>query len=106
MLRPAMTGLEVRIEGDARVVVCGELDMATSPQLTTAVESVGSGSQRVVVDLSDVTFIDSSGISALALARARLGTVGVVLVLGPASAQVESVLRITGLESEFVREAD
>jgi anti-sigma B factor antagonist len=98
-------GFEIHIEGDGRVVVSGELDMATSPQVTSAVESVaGSGCQRVVLDLNGVTFIDSSGISALALAKARLDVDGAVLVLAKPSRQVEAVLQMAGLESEFVRE--
>ena len=98
--------LQVHIEGDSRVVVRGELDMATTPQLTSAVISLDeTGAQRVVLDLSDVSFIDSTAISALCLANARLNTRGAVLVLGPTSKQVDSVLRIVGLESEFVREA-
>ena len=101
-----MSVFEVRIEGDARVVVLGELDMATAPQLTDAVDCLArTSAPRVVVDLREVSFIDSSGVSALCLAQAKLEVSGAVLVLGGISSQVESVLRMTGLESEFVREA-
>jgi anti-sigma B factor antagonist len=98
---------DVRIEGDGTVVVSGELDMATAPQLTSAVESLGStAAQRVVVDLTGVSFIDSTGLSALCLARARLEGNGVVLVLGPTSSRVESILQMAGLDTEFVRGHD
>jgi anti-sigma B factor antagonist len=100
-----MSVFEVRIEGDARVMVSGELDMASSSQLTNAVESLASTeSKRVVVDLSGVTFLDSTGASALCLAKAKLDAEGAVLVLGPVSARVEAVLRMVGLEREFVRD--
>ena len=100
-----MSVFEVRIEGDALVVVSGELDMATSPELTSAVESLAStASKRVVVDLSGVTFLDSTGVSALCLAKAKLDVEGAVLVLGPVSTQVDAGLRMVGLESEFVRD--
>ena len=73
---------EVRIERDAHVMVSGDLDIATSPQLVSAVESLaGTEVQRVVVDLSRVTFLDSSGVSALCLAKAKLAVDGTVLVL-------------------------
>jgi anti-sigma B factor antagonist len=100
-----MSAFQIHIAGDARVVVRGELDMATSPQLTSAIESVASSAaQRVVVDLLEVTFLDSSGVSALCLARTKLGSEGVVLVLGPTSSQVDAVLQIAGVDSAFVRE--
>ena len=96
---------EVRIEGDARVVVSGELDMATSPELTSAIEALAkTGEPRVLVDLSDVSFIDSTGISALVLAMAKVEVHGAVLVLGRVSRQVDTALSMVGLESEFVRD--
>ena len=65
--------LDVQIDGGPRVVVSGELDMATSPELTSAIESLErTEAQRVVLDLSGVTFIDSTALSALCLAKAKL----------------------------------
>ena len=97
--------LDVQIDGGPRVVVSGELDMATSPELTSAIESLErTEAQRVVLDLSGVTFIDSTALSALCLAKAKLNDRRAVLVLGPASRQVETVLRICGLQREFLRE--
>ena len=100
-----MSVFAVRIEGDARVVVSGELDLATAPQLASAVEALASaGAQRVVVDLAAVSFIDSTGVSGLLLEQAKLEANGAVFVLGPTSAQVESVLQMVGLAAEFVRD--
>ena len=100
-----MSVFAVRIEGDARVVVSGELDLATAPQLASAVEVLASaGAQRVVVDLAAVSFIDSTGVSGLLLEQAKLEANGAVFVLGPTSAQVESVLQMVGLAAEFVRD--
>ena len=96
---------EVRIDRDSRVVVSGDLDLATAPQLMSAVESLAAtGARRVVVDLGAVSFMDSSGISALLRADQRLRGAGGVMVLGPMSAQVASVLQMTGLHAEFVYE--
>jgi anti-sigma B factor antagonist len=100
-----MSVFEVRIDGDARVMVFGELDMATAPQLTSAVESVAATDSRVVVDLAAVTFMDSSGVGALCLAQSKLQAEGGVLVLGPVSRQVQSVLQMAGLENSFDRES-
>jgi anti-sigma B factor antagonist len=101
-----MSAFEVHIAGDARVVVSGDLDLATTPQLTSAIEALATnGARRIVVDLLDVTFLDSSAISALCLARQKLSADGAALVLGPTSAQVDSVLRIAGVDATFVRGA-
>ena len=50
---------------DARVVVEGELDLAALPELTDALNKAVAEYRDTVVDLSHVTFIDSSGIGAL-----------------------------------------
>jgi len=98
--------LEVHIDGGPRVAVRGELDMATSPELTSALESLEKTEvQRVVVDLSKVTFIDSSAISALVRAKAALEARGAMLVIAPASRQVEMALRLCELDREFIRDA-
>ena len=52
-----------------------------------------------------LTFIDSTALAALCPAKAKLNDRRAVLVLGPASRRVETVLRICGLQREFVREA-
>ncbi|MFE4665298.1 STAS domain-containing protein [Streptomyces sp. NPDC056716] len=53
--------------------VSGELDMATSPTLRQRVhDAVAEGRHRVVVDLSDVVFCDSSGVGVLIAARRLL----------------------------------
>ena len=56
---------QVRV-GDAVIVeVIGEIDMSTAPKLAGAVSSVPETTRRVVVDLSEVSFLDSSALSAL-----------------------------------------
>ena len=60
--------------------------------------------QRVILDLSGVTFMDSSGVSALVLAKAKLDVDGTVLVLGETTPQVHAVLEMCGLVDEFVRD--
>ena len=62
------------VSGAPGVIVGGEVDISTAAQLTAALdaairESVGA----FVVDLSDVEFLDSSGVNVLVRARAVLG---------------------------------
>jgi anti-sigma B factor antagonist len=48
------------------IAVSGELDLATAPRLCVAISAARTrGSRRVLVDLSETTFCDSSGLRAL-----------------------------------------
>ena len=73
-----------------------ELDMASAPRLADAlVEIAGS---TVVVDLSGLTFMDSTGISALVVARNRVLTEGQgELVVTRPAGMVRRALEIVGL---------
>jgi anti-sigma B factor antagonist len=60
--------LATRIERDRAAVVSvrGEVDNDTAPQLRDALSAAfGSGASRVVVDLTETDFLDSSGLGAL-----------------------------------------
>jgi anti-anti-sigma factor len=51
---------------ETRIKVGGEIDSAVADQLADAIVAVlTDGAQRVVVDLTDVWFLDSSGVRAL-----------------------------------------
>jgi anti-anti-sigma factor len=90
--------LELRIEASGREVtvrVGGELDAATAPELSSCLELALADSGRpVVIDLRDVTFLDSWGVDAVVSAANRAGRPGAVRVEG-ASAFVHRVLRMT-----------
>ena len=98
-----MSGFEVRIQGDARVVVSGEVDMATAPELGEAMRSVAStGVLRLVVDLADVSFMDSSGLGMLAAMHREQSARGGVVVIASASNSVMAVLQVSGLDKLLV----
>ena len=60
--------------------VRGELDIATAPRLAEAVESqLSQQPQSLVVDLTDTTFLDSSGARTLVAAARRAAAAGVSL---------------------------
>lgn len=68
------------VEGRPTLWVRGELDIATAPQLGTAVADVlDSGATSLVVDLSATTFLDSSGARQLARTARHCGDLGVGL---------------------------
>jgi anti-sigma B factor antagonist len=84
-------------EGATVIRVRGELDMSTSSELASAVTSAGADADQVQLDLSGVTFLDSSAIGALVAVGGELAVNGSRLQIGPRSDIVSRVLEITGL---------
>jgi len=81
-------------DGRPLVTIAGEVDVETSPALATAIEGlVGGRTGVVVVDLSGVPFMDSSGFGAL-LGIHRAGAA--ILVRNP-SRQVRQLLDVVGV---------
>jgi anti-sigma B factor antagonist len=84
--------------GDKVVTVRGEVDTYSAPQLRACLdEVVRSGQRRIVVDVSDVRFIDSSGVGVLVASIKRLRPDGRTLVLRQPTRQMTKVLEMTGL---------
>lgn len=92
-----MTVSRTRLGKDAGVRVSGEIDMLTAPTLLAfilaAVEDSPSG---LGVDLTDVAFLDSSGVQVLvqAAAQATLAGTSFYLLCPPGNAVVRRVLDI------------
>jgi anti-anti-sigma factor len=86
-------------DGAVRVQVQGELDLSTSPRLDQVLHhEIGAG-RRVVLDLSEVAFIDSTGLNTLIAAlRASDSNSGGLMLSPSLPAQVRRVLDITGLD--------
>ena len=82
------------------VTASGECGLAEAPRLEeTLVELARSRSSReVLLDLCDLTYLDSSGIAALWRANVVLDGAGCTLVLVSPSDAVRRVLRLTDLE--------
>ncbi|UBU14248.1 STAS domain-containing protein [Nonomuraea gerenzanensis] len=86
--------------GDAVVVaVEGELDLFTAPFLRDEVrDAIKQDSARLVLDLQQLSFMDSSGLSVLIEAwRLATGEGGGVSLAAP-QAPVARILRTTGLD--------
>ncbi len=82
--------------GEVHVVqLRGELDMATARGLSEWL--VDTADSPVVVDLSELTFIDSSGLAELAIAKERMTAEGNELTLARPRTIVERVIEITGM---------
>jgi anti-anti-sigma factor len=69
------------------IVIHGELDLATAPQLAAEFERVGAldGVELVIADLRNLAFLDSTGLEAIMRFDARLRADGraFVIVRGP-----------------------
>jgi len=84
-----------------------ELDMATAPDLRhSLLHGINDGYDRVVLDLTKVTFIDSSGFAVLVTALKRLRAGGGDLRLAGAGAAPLSAMRISGLDQMFAMYPD
>lgn len=89
----------MRTEGRAAVIVVrGELDLASSPELQEQLERIsGSGAELLVIDLRELEFMDSTGLSIIVSAHQRLAEEGCKLSLVKGSPQVQRLLDLTGV---------
>ena len=68
--------------GTVVLTIAGELDVATAPRLRERLEAVQDrGVNRIVLDLGDVTFVDSMSVSAMIAAKTALGAEGRLAVV-------------------------
>ena len=86
------------VDGVATVSVRGEVDVYTAPQLRECLYGVvADGIGRVVLDLSAMSFIDSTGLGVIVGTLKRLREGGGDLLLRSPSRSTLKVLEITGL---------
>jgi anti-sigma B factor antagonist len=89
-------------DGLGIVAVSGEVDIFTSPRFKECMlELLDAGLNRLVIDLSGVTFIDSTALGVLIGGVRRVNTAGGAMTLVVTSRAVERVLSITGLDRVF-----
>jgi anti-anti-sigma factor len=103
---PLPESFSVRTEdraGASVVVPTGELDLATAPALEAALgrafERAGAG--RVVLDLRELEFIDSSGLRTLLTARRHADETGSKFSLVAGHRGLERTLEIAGVHKVF-----
>jgi anti-anti-sigma factor len=87
-------------EQRVKLCVSGELDLSTSPQLGELLGRELDSGNSVLVDLSGVTFIDSTALNTLIAALRSCESNGGSLAVGAdLPAQVSRVFEITGLDA-------
>lgn len=89
-------------EGVPVLAVTGEIDVYTAPSLREQLVALSQGSSTtIVVDLSDVSFVDSTGLGVLVSGLKRFREAGGDLPLVVTQPQILKVLEITGLATVF-----
>jgi len=78
--------------------IAGEVDMATAPELGARLEAVIDASTgEVTLDVTEVQFLDSTGLIVLVTAHRRLGAAGRRLIVRNPSAQLDRVFELSGV---------
>jgi len=91
-----------RSGGSAAITVVGEVDMASAPSLRKILGGcIDEGCRKIRLEMSEVSFMDSSGIAALLSAKQRIDEGDGELVLSNPSRNVRRVLELTALNSVF-----
>jgi len=89
------------IRGAVVVRLTGELDLYNAPALREALlELVAQSPRRLVLDLTDVSFMDSTVLGALVEVRARLGSPDGLVLAAPAL-ETRRALAVSGLDRHF-----
>jgi anti-sigma B factor antagonist len=90
--------LNITLDNDTAVIaIAGDIDVATRDLLTrSAHDAVDANVRTLILDMSGVSFMDSSGIGALI----ALQTIAEVILRKPSIA-VERLLDVTGLAGTF-----
>lgn len=95
-----VVGVEERGEG-VIVRLAGELDLYNAHVVReTLFDVAGSGPERLIVDLSQVLFVDSTALGVLIEARSRLANRRGFLLVGP-GVEARRALEISGLDKYF-----
>ncbi len=97
-----LRGLIVNGDAHTRVVLEGELDLASAPALREQLDAVvEAGTGNVEIDMADVTFCDSSALSELLVAARRLEENGRRLQVVNPSEFCAHLLQLSGLTDVF-----
>jgi anti-anti-sigma factor len=83
------------------IIVAGDVDLAAHQAFEAEVEQAWDGSSRLVIDLSQVTFLDSMGLRVLVQTRQRATESGSDFVLAGPSTPVLRVLELAGVTQVF-----
>ena len=95
--------LEVRSQRQTTIIaVSGELDLASSPALQEELDRVSaSDAEMLIIDLRELDFMDSTGLSVLVRAHQRAEEQGRQLAVVKGPQQVQRLLSLTGVSDRM-----
>jgi anti-sigma B factor antagonist len=98
---------EIGANGDAVLVVAGAIDLASRDEIVTAAQTAlnDASTKALVLDLSGVTFIDSTGIGAIIGLAGEAEDLGRGFRLRRPSDRVSRILEVTGLADQWTIES-
>ena len=100
-LQPEPTTLQVEtssVNGHFVIVLRGDVDMSTAPLFdAVATQGMSEGAHTVEIDATDLGFIDSTGLSVIAVLIRRLRPSGNRLAIRNCPALLVKLLEITAL---------
>jgi anti-anti-sigma factor len=90
-----------RSSATAVIRIAGELDIASAPELGELLRSLERPCDRVILDLSELAFMDSTGLTLAVIEHRRAETDGFQFVLAGATGPVLRALRLAGLDAQL-----
>ncbi|WP_408053109.1 STAS domain-containing protein [Streptomyces sp. HO565] len=93
-----LTVVTTATDGIRVVSLTGEIDHNTAHQMLQALDITGTRRPRIVADLHQVTFMDSSALNALIAAHQAVTEAGGWLRLAAPTAPVQRVLQLVGVD--------
>jgi anti-anti-sigma factor len=92
-------------DGDAVLTLEGELDLSSAPALSRELDALEAAhTNRILIDLTDLTFMDSSGLTMVIKANQSAKRNGHHLSFRNASPQVRQLFELTGVLEELTFE--
>ena len=100
LIQEGLLSVSVEVDGDGvKLAPRGEMDLATADVVDRELQKAeASDARRIILDLSGVEFIDSSGLKVLVHAARRSDSDSNRLAVMPGAGQVAETLRLTGIE--------
>jgi anti-sigma B factor antagonist len=97
-LRPGELKIQSHVKGGCHTLcLSGELDMVSAPELDSAVTLALAQAREVILDIEELTFIDSTGLRAILTCHKSCQRIDIPFRLTPGQSQARRLFEITGL---------
>ena len=95
---PGQLKIEPQVSGACHTIcLSGELDMASAPELQAVIDSALAEAREIVLDVQELTFIDSTGLRCILACQAACQTSGTAFLMTPGKTQARRLFEITGV---------